>query len=71
MSHRLGSCWGRSLKCDSCFFFYLETVFELLGDGVEDYGIDAGVDARQVDADIVQHQEETTTTEEERSTLEM
>lgn len=36
----------------------LEAVFELLGDKVKDYGIDAGVDGCQVDAEVVEHQEE-------------
>lgn len=45
--------------------FYLEAVFELLGDKVKDYGIDAGVDGCQVDAEVVEHQEETAITEEE------
>lgn len=31
----------------------LEAVFELLGDKVEDYGIDAGVDGCHVDAEVV------------------
>lgn len=36
----------------------LEAVFELLGDEVEDDGIDAGVDGRHVDAEVVEHQQE-------------
>lgn len=48
---------------------YLEAVFELLGDEVEDYGIDAGVDGRHVDAEVVEHQQETATTEEEAHRL--
>lgn len=45
------------------FFFYLEAVFELLGDEEEDYGVDTGVDSCHVNAEEVKHQEETTTTE--------
>lgn len=36
---------------------YLEALFELLGDKVEDDGIDAGIDGCQVDAEVVQHQQ--------------
>lgn len=43
--------------------FYLEAVFELLGDKEEDYGIDAGVDGRHVDAEVVENQQETATRE--------
>lgn len=49
------------------FGFYLEAVFELLGDEEEDYGIDAGVDGRHVDAEVVEHQQEAATTEEEHT----
>lgn len=45
-------------------YFYLEAVFKLLGDEVEDYGIDAGVDGCHVDAEVVEHQQETETTKE-------
>lgn len=38
---------------------YLEAVFKLLADKVEDDGVDAGVDGREVDAQIIQHQQET------------
>lgn len=38
---------------------YLEAVFELLADKVEDDGVDAGVDCCEVDAQIIQHQQET------------
>lgn len=34
---------------------YLEALFELLGDEVEDDGIDTGVDGGQVVAEVVQH----------------
>jgi len=37
---------------------YLEAVVELLGDEVEYYGIDAGVDGRHVDAEVVEQQQE-------------
>lgn len=36
----------------------LEAVFELFGDKVEDYGIDAGVYGCHIDAEVVQHQQE-------------
>lgn len=42
---------------------YLEAIFELLGDKVEDYGIDAGVDGCHVDAKVVKYQQKTATTE--------
>lgn len=48
---------------------YLEAVFKLLGDKVEDYGIDAGVDGCHVVAKVVEHQQETVTTEKEKTTL--
>lgn len=44
--------------------FYLEAVFELLGHKVEDYGIDAGVDFCQVDAEVVQNEQKTEIREE-------
>lgn len=53
------------------FTLYLEAVFELLGDEVEDDGIDAGVDGRHVDAEVVEHQQEAATTEEEHATFKM
>lgn len=40
-------------------WLYLEAVFKLLADKVEDDGIYAGVDGGQVDAQVVQHQQET------------
>lgn len=40
-------------------WLYLETVFKLLADKVEDDGIYAGVDGGKVDAQEVQHQQET------------
>lgn len=55
------------LEAQRWFGFYLEAVFELLGDEEEDYGIDAGVDGRHVDAEVVEHQQEAATTEEERT----
>ncbi len=57
-----------SLSSTTTFSFYLEAVFELLGDKVEDYGIDAGVDGSHVDAEVVEHQQETAATEEEHVT---
>ena len=54
------------LEAQRWFGFYLEAVFELLGDEEEDYGIDAGVDGCHVDAEVVEHQQEAATTEEER-----
>lgn len=36
----------------------LEAVFELLGDKEEDDGVDAGVDGRHIDAEVVKHQQE-------------
>lgn len=42
---------------------YLEAIFELLGDKVEDYGIDAGVDCCHVDAKVVKYQQKTAATE--------
>lgn len=55
------------IQPQSTAIFYLEAVFELLGDKVEDYGIDAGVDGCHVDAEVVEHQQETATTEEEHT----
>jgi len=45
--------------------FYLEAVFELLGDKEEDDGVDAGVDGRHVDAEVVEHQQEAAMTRDE------
>lgn len=41
------------------WWLYLEAVFKLLADKVEDDGIYAGVDGGQVDTQVVQHQQET------------
>ena len=38
---------------------YLEAVLELLADEVEDDGVYAGVDCRQVEAKVIQDQEKT------------
>lgn len=38
---------------------YLEAVFELLADKIEDNGVDAGVNCSQIDAKVIQDQEET------------
>lgn len=45
---------------------YLEAIFELLTDKVEDNGIYAGVDCCKVDAKVVQDQQETENREQEK-----
>lgn len=42
-------------RLPSTVVIYLEALFELLGDKVEDYRIDAGIDGCHVDAEVVQH----------------
>lgn len=39
----------------SAVLVYLEALFELLGDKVEDYWIDAGIDGCHVDAEVVHY----------------
>ena len=56
-----------TIKCT--VVLYLEAVFKLLGDNVEDYWVDAGVDGCHVVAKVVEHQHETATTEKENTTL--
>lgn len=50
-----GAWWGR----EGVGVTYLEAVLKLLADKVEDDGVYAGVDGGHVDAQIVQHQQET------------
>lgn len=46
------------------YVLYLEAVFELLADKVENNGIYAGVDCSKVDAEVVQDQQEAKNTDE-------
>lgn len=55
--------------CHMCIYpclLYLEAIFELLADKVEDNGIYAGVDCCKVDAKVVQDQQETENREQEK-----
>ena len=64
----INSCSHKQVReVQRWFSFYLEAVFEPLWDEEEDYWIYAGVDGRHVDAEVVEHQQEAATTEEERA----